>query len=214
MNYNKKRVRDLGFYAVIMIIILATVFTMNMDQAPKKLPYSEVLSFFENEQVESFVVEGTTLYLTLYEEVDGSKSITSELYNVDYFKADVDELVKQQHAAGIITQYDYDVGFVLPWWVSFLPYLGIIIIFSVVWYVMMNRASGGGGGGASKFGKARTRLGSDEKKKITFADVAGCEEEKNELQEVVDFLKNPSAYSSMGARIPKGVLLVGPPGTG
>ncbi|MGE4352937.1 MAG: ATP-dependent zinc metalloprotease FtsH [Oscillospiraceae bacterium] len=214
MNYNKKRARDIGFYAIIMIIILATVFTMNMDQAPKELPYSEVLDLFKNEQVESFTVEGTTLYLNLYEELDGSKKVTADLYSVDYFKEDVDDLVKQQYADGIITEYDYDVGFVLPWWVSFLPYLGVIILFSVLWYVMMNRASGGAGGGAAKFGKARTRLGSDEKKKITFADVAGCEEEKSELQEIVEFLKKPSAYSDMGARIPKGVLLVGPPGTG
>ena len=95
-----------------------------------------------------------------------------------------------------------------------LPYLGVIIIFAILWYVMMNKANGGGAGAAMKFGKARTRTGAEEKKKVTFADVAGCDEEKAELQEVVDFLKNPKSYTSMGARIPKGVLLVGPPGTG
>ena len=78
----------------------------------------------------------------------------------------------------------------------------------------MNKAGGGGAPGVGKFGKARTRLGSEEQKKVTFADVAGCDEEKAELQEVVNFLKNPRAYTEMGARIPKGVLLVGPPGTG
>ncbi|MGI6029505.1 MAG: ATP-dependent zinc metalloprotease FtsH [Candidatus Heteroscillospira sp.] len=215
MNYNKKRARDIGFYALIMVIILATVFTMNMEQAPAEMPYSDVLQLFADEKVESFVVEGTTLYLDLYEETEaGTDKISAELYSVNYFKQDVDELVKAQYEAGIITSYDYDVGFIMPWWVSLLPYLGVIILFAVLWYVMMNRAAGGGANGAAKFGKARTRLGSDEKKKVTFADVAGCEEEKSELQELVDFLKNPGAYSDMGARIPKGVLLVGPPGTG
>jgi cell division protease FtsH len=215
LNYNKKRARDIGFYALIMVIILATVFTMNMEQAPAEMPYSDVLQLFADEKVESFVVEGTTLYLDLYEETEaGTDKISAELYSVNYFKQDVDELVKAQYEAGIITSYDYDVGFIMPWWVSLLPYLGVIILFAVLWYVMMNRAAGGGANGAAKFGKARTRLGSDEKKKVTFADVAGCEEEKSELQELVDFLKNPGAYSDMGARIPKGVLLVGPPGTG
>lgn len=197
-----------------MVIILTTVFTMNMEQAPAKIPYSEILEMFNNEQVESFVVEGTTLYIELHEPVNDSTKITCDLYSVNFFKQDVDELVKQQKIDGIIKEYDYDVGFIVPWWVSFLPYLGVIILFAVLWYVMMSRASGGGNSGAAKFSKARTRMGTDEKKKVTFADVAGCEEEKHELQELVDFLKNPGSYSDMGARIPKGVLLIGPPGTG
>ena len=199
-----------------MVIILATVFTMNMDQAPPEMEYSEVLELFKNEQVESFVVEGTTLHLNLHEPLEnGADSVSCELYSVDYFRDDVNDMVVAQHNAGVITDYDYDVGFILPWWVSVLPYLGVIILFAVLWYVMINRANGGGSSaGAARFGKARTKLGSDEAKKVTFADVAGCEEEKHELQELVDFLKNPSAYSAMGARIPKGVLLVGPPGTG
>ena len=216
MNYNRKRARDIAFYALIMVIILATVFTMNMDQAPPEMEYSEVLELFKNEQVESFVVEGTTLHLNLHEPLEnGADSVSCELYSVDYFRDDVNDMVVAQHNAGVITDYDYDVGFILPWWVSVLPYLGVIILFAVLWYVMINRANGGGSSaGAARFGKARTKLGSDEAKKVTFADVAGCEEEKHELQELVDFLKNPSAYSAMGARIPKGVLLVGPPGTG
>ena len=99
----------------------------------------------------------------------------------------------------------------------FIPYLVVIVIFVLLWYFLFNRSGVGGGGGtntAMKFGRARTRLGTDEKKKVTFADVAGAEEEKYELQEIVDFLKNPKRYIEIGARIPKGVLLVGPPGTG
>ena len=89
-----------------------------------------------------------------------------------------------------------------------------MVLFAVVWFIAMNRMQGGGAGGVTRFTRARTRLGSDEKKKVTFADVAGCEEEKEELAEIVHFLKNPRQYTEIGARIPKGVLLVGPPGTG
>ena len=95
---------------------------------------------------------------------------------------------------------------------SFVPYL-ILIGLMVVWFALMNR-QGGGAGGIAKFSRARTKLGSEEKNKKTFNDVAGCDEEKEELAEIVDFLKNPKAFTDMGARIPKGVLLVGPPGTG
>lgn len=101
----------------------------------------------------------------------------------------------------------------LPWWVSMLPYLIIIVIFGAFWYVMMNRADGGAGK-AMSFSKARVKQGSEQKKLVTFDDVEGAEEEKNELREIVDFLRNPRKYAELGARIPKGVLLVGPPGTG
>jgi cell division protease FtsH len=164
--------------------------------------------------VESFRTEGSTLILSLREEYNGSKAITKELASFDIFYSDLGDLIKAQKDAGILTEYTYEPAWAAPWWLSFLPYVGILVIFGVIWYSMMNRAGGAGTGGVAKFSKARTRLGSEEKKKVTFADVAGAEEEKAELQEVVSFLRNPKAYTEMGARIPKGVLLVGPPGTG
>ena len=96
---------------------------------------------------------------------------------------------------------------------SMLPYLLTIVIFVVIWMVFMN-SSQGGAGKAMSFGKSRARMYKSDGKKVTFADVAGAEEEKGELREIVDFLKNPKHYVDLGARIPKGVLLVGPPGTG
>ena len=96
-----------------------------------------------------------------------------------------------------------------------MPYLLIFIVFIVIWSMMMKNYGGiGGDRGVAKFGKAHTRLGSEEKRRVTFEDVAGAEEEKEELWEIVDFLKSPQKYTALGARIPKGVLLVGPPGTG
>ena len=108
---------------------------------------------------------------------------------------------------------EYRAPVVVPWWYDFLPYLIMLIIMAVIWFVMI-RSQAGGGGKVMSFGKSRARMQDPTKNKITFADVAGADEEKEELQEMVDFLKNPRNYTELGARIPKGVLLVGPPGTG
>ena len=217
MKKNRNQARDVGFYVLILVILLATVFTMtSQNGVAPEVSYSEVIELFENEQVESFGTVGTALELKLREPYENSTIIKTELASVSYFREDLGELIKQQKADGILTEYDYNPPKEIPWWVAMLPYLGVIILFGVFWYIMMKSAAkgGGAGGGAIKFGKARVRFGSDEKKKVTFDDVAGAVEEKAELQELVDFLKNPAAYSDMGARIPKGVLLVGPPGTG
>jgi len=108
---------------------------------------------------------------------------------------------------------EYRAPVVTPWYVDFLPFLLMIGVTFALWYFIMAR-QGGGNSKVMNFGKSRARVQDPSKNKITFKDVAGCQEEKEELQEMVDFLKNPKAYTEMGARIPKGVLLVGPPGTG
>jgi len=108
---------------------------------------------------------------------------------------------------------EYRAPVVVPWWYDFLPYLIMLLIMAVIWFVMF-RSQAGGGGKVMSFGKSRARMQDPSKNRITFADVAGADEEKEELQEMVDFLKNPRNYTELGARIPKGVLLVGPPGTG
>lgn len=213
MKPQKNRARDLGFYMLIMIILLATVFTMTSPDNIASYVYSDIVELFEQEKVESFTLTGNDLVLTLRDKPEGENVVTYDLFDVDWFREDLGELIKAQREAGILTDYDLKEGWVAPWWLSFIPYLLVIVIFGVLWYYMMTK-SGGGAPGVGKFGKARTRLGSEEKKKVTFADVAGADEEKAELEEVVSFLKNPKAYTEMGARIPKGVLLVGPPGTG
>ena len=102
--------------------------------------------------------------------------------------------------------YTYTVGWQMPWWLSFIPYILLIVVFFILWSSMMNRSGLGGDKGVTKFSKARTRLGSEEKKKVTFADVAGADEEKEELQEIVDFLKNPQKYTALGAHIPLSLI--------
>ena len=199
-----------------MVILLAVIYTMlTPRETQEAVTYADVVDMFRNEQVESFVVEGSTLTITPKGATETTPDITYDLYDVGMFWNQLGELIDQQKQSGVISDYDFVTGYVMPWWVSMIPYLLIIVAFFALWYYMMNKAGGGGGApGVGKFGKARTRLGSEEQKKVTFKDVAGCEEEKAELEEVVNFLKNPRAYTDMGARIPKGVLLVGPPGTG
>ncbi|MCR4876036.1 MAG: ATP-dependent zinc metalloprotease FtsH, partial [Clostridiales bacterium] len=110
-------------------------------------------------------------------------------------------------------QIQYRAPVVVPWWYEFIPYLIMLGLMAAFWIFMM-RSQGAGGRGVMNFSRSRARLSDQTKNRVTFADVAGAEEEKEEMQEMVDFLKNPKGYTEMGARIPKGVLLVGPPGTG
>ena len=217
MKPNRNRTRDLGFYVLLIVLLIAVIFTMSKDTESNTLDdYSELVDLFEEEKVQYFRTEGNTIILKVRtgDEIRPTEELSYEMYSFSVFYEDFSDLIREQYESGVLEGYDYEEGFVMPWWMSFLPYLLIMVVLMVVWYFMMAKAGGGGAGGVAKFSKARTRLGSDEKNKKTFADVAGCDEEKEELAEIVDFLKDPKAYTAMGARIPKGVLLVGPPGTG
>ena len=223
---NRNRARDLGFYVLLLVIMLAVVFTMTRDSSPNELnSYSELVDLFQQEKVESFVYRpGSSANRILLQVRTGetdpetgeelTETMSYDLYSFSVFYEDFHSIIERQYADGIITEYEYDPGMQVPWWASIIPYLLLMGGAFVLWYVMMNRMGGGGAGGVARFSKARTRLGSEEKNKKTFNDVAGCDEEKEELAEIVDFLKDPKAYTAMGARSPKGVLLVGPPGTG
>ena len=204
--------RDLGFYALIIIILMSTMVMLRRTDATEALKYSEIRRLFEREQVQEFVTEGDTLVLTLREPVNGNYTVSYTISNFDVFYNDLHELIDKQMKSGVLVEYDYKEGFQAPWWMSFLPYLVVIVVFGLLWYSMFNRAAGGEK--ANRFGKARTKRLDEDGKKITFADVAGADEEKAEFEEIVQFLKDPKKFIEIGARIPKGVLLVGPPGTG
>jgi len=213
---NRNRARDLGFYVLLIVIMMAVIFTMTGEKDTNKIKnYSDLVDLFTEEKVQSFRTEGSTIILEVRtgDAIAPTEEMKYDLYSFGVFYEDFKDIIKTQYESGVLEEYDYDEGFVAPWWASMIPYVLVMVGVMALWYVMMNKA-GGGAGGIAKFSKARTRLGSDEKNKKTFADVAGCDEEKEELSEIVDFLKNPKAYTAMGARIPKGVLLVGPPGTG
>ena len=216
MKPNRNRARDLGFYVLLIVIMMAVIFTMTGEKDTNKIKnYSDLVDLFTEEKVQSFRTEGSTIILEVRtgDAIAPTEEMKYDLYSFGVFYEDFKDIIRNQYESGVLEEYDYDEGFVAPWWASMIPYVLVMVGVMALWYVMMNKA-GGGAGGIAKFSKARTRLGSDEKNKKTFADVAGCDEEKEELSEIVDFLKNPKAYTAMGARIPKGVLLVGPPGTG
>ena len=208
---NRKLFNIIG-YLCICLLLFGVLYYFTMQQQPEPIPYSTAVTLFENEQVKSFSTKDGKLTLELSAPYEGETELTCELADTDYFREDLGDLIREQQERGILTEYDYKPDSKTPLIVTVLPYLilgGLMIFF---WIFMMNRA--GGGGAMAKFGKANVRIGIAESKKVTFDDVAGADEEKAELQQIVDFLRNPAKYAAMGARIPKGVLLVGPPGTG
>ncbi|MBR6114832.1 MAG: hypothetical protein IKQ10_06555, partial [Oscillospiraceae bacterium] len=211
----KNRARQIGFYLLIAVLLVATIWAMTRRQENRDLVYSEVIELFEKGQVESFAIDTDgNLTMELREPYNGSTTYSYRVGAFSIFYTDLNEIIREQKAAGTLTEYDYPPAQEVSWWVAFVPYMIIFLMMGALWFAMMRSAQGGGAGGVMRFSKARTRLGSEEKNKKTFADVAGADEEKEELQEIVEYLKDPKAYSEMGARIPKGVLLVGPPGTG
>ncbi len=209
--------RDLGFYMLVILVMVLAVSTMQkMDQAEEP-SYSQIRLLFEQEKVRSFKVEDNVLTMTLRGQ--GSSPDTTMRYTLADFSVfynDLHELIDQQHEKGILEEYDYPAGWREPWWFTYVLYLVIIVVFGVLIYAMVLRQNSGGSGGGTpnRFGRARTRTLSDQGQKVFFDDVAGADEEKEELKEIVDFLRDPQKFINLGARIPKGVLLVGPPGTG
>ena len=176
------------------------------------LTYSQVVELFQNEQVKSFTVQDSTIYLELHSSYNGKTELMANLADSESFRAEMWALMQQQKADGILESYDFipDRAFNPMTLVIPLALAGLVVL--IVWFLLMSKANQNNP--MANFGKARTVLGLPDNKKVTFQDVAGADEEKQELQEVVDFLRNPEKYTKIGARIPHGLLLVGPPGTG
>ena len=200
---------------IIYLFVLVAVFTWARELFQKdvnQIPYSQVVELFQQEQVRNFVVEDEVITMNLYAPYNGETTISAALANPEVFQQEMSGLLTEQVESGVLEYYHFvpEEGFspyelILP-----LLVVGLILLF--VWAMFMSRANNANP--LNNFGKARTVLGVPDGKKVTFADVAGADEEKEELQEVVDFLRDPDKFTEIGARIPHGMLLVGPPGTG
>ena len=220
MNNNKKIIRNLAIYLGIPILIffvLLFMFSQNRSTQPE-LKYSDVLEYFEEGQVSGYTLDlGTGAMEMKVTDENGKESILRyTVPNVNLFYNNVTDDIEAYNEAHPNDKMEQDVlrPAETSWLVSLIPTLLMIGLLVVFWVFMMKRMGGSGAGNQMNFGKAKVKQIGDEKRRTTFADVAGAAEEKEELREIVEFLKRPGKYNELGARIPKGVLLVGPPGTG
>lgn len=191
--------------AVLMIFAIASLATRT--EQPQELAYSDLIDRIEDGSIRQFTFIGESYATGTYVDAK-NKEVRFETTLLPGAAATLlDKLTEESIDVKIEPEQT------IPWWVSFLPNIFLILLMVVLWVIFFNQLQGGGNRTLS-FGKSRAKMHSESAVKVTFADVAGVDEAKQELAEIVDFLKNPKKYSSMGAKIPKGVLLVGPPGTG
>lgn len=218
----KKGIKTVIIYALILLAIVFLATKLFGTDTDDKLTYGDVVSMvkagsYDGKEISAIKIDEDGVLVISY--ADKSET-TFQLRDWKTFYEDVKDTLQSEDNK---IEYDIAAPTTLPWWVSFLPYILVIVLFIVLWWSFISRPAnkdgmgggmGGFGGRMNSFSRARTRLGADEKNKVYFKDVAGADEEKEELKEIVDFLKNPSKYTELGAKIPKGVLLIGAPGTG
>ena len=216
----------LAIAAVIGVIAVIYRTTTGQQEA---LTYDKVISYFQNEEVRSFKVDNKNNLTMMVVTKDASGNIitgtngeeilvkkTYKLARVDYFHEDLDDLVLAQIQSGVLTEAEYEPADTIPIWLYYLPAILLVVVFIFLYYKAMKAMMNGGGpaGKINSFGKAHVKMPTDDKNKVTFRDVAGADEEKDELVEIVEYLKAPAKFARLGAKIPHGVLLMGPPGTG
>ena len=209
---NEKRIRSVIPMLILLVLIFFLGSWLLRFLQPQGLPYSQVLEQFQEENVSSFTVKDGVLEMPLHEPLNGAYDAIAYLDDTDAFRQDTAEMVRQQREKGTLTGYDFQPDTQTNVLERSIPYFLAGLALILVWMFLSSRSNAGGNGLAG-FTRARTSLGSAGKP-VTFDDVAGADEEKAELQEIVDFLRDPDRFNQMGAKVPKGVLLVGPPGTG
>ena len=212
----KKQGRSIAPFIYLLVLLAVFSWALNaLGPKTNTIPYSQLVELFQNEQVSQFLVEGNSITLVLRTPINGKNTITSGLADPEGFRSQMQSLFDRQTKSGVLTTYDFVADKTYTPYDFILPLLVAGGVLLLAWTFIMARMNGAGGGNPmAQFGKARTVMGVPDNKKVTFDDVAGADEEKQELEEVVDFLRDPAKYTAMGARIPHGLLLVGPPGTG
>lgn len=225
-----KKSRGFAGYIILIIafITIATLINGNLlPKEDKRIEYPHLMNLIEEGKIAKVAIRNNSLVGILKNtKIRDLSAFPDRRFDFETtigesFVEDAKQIIAKKKGVDVkdigISDLGFDIEYrapiVVPWYMDFLPFVIMIAITMFVWIIFI-RSQTGGNGKVMNFGKSRARLSDPEKNRITFADVAGAEEEKEELQEMVDFLKNPKAYIDMGARIPKGVLLVGPPGTG
>lgn len=205
--------RSIAMYILIFVVIIMLVQSMVEPAAEEQsISYSELIIQIQNDNIKSLSFTESEVNGVFKDDTEFTSYVpTVFLFSSSFY----DKYLAEKVETGEITIEGEPIP-ATPLWVQALPTIGMLVLLGVLWYVFMKQSQGGGTGKAMSFGKSRAKMvkEDDPNKKITFADVAGLDEEKEELSEIVDFLKNPAKFVRLGARIPKGVLLVGPPGTG
>ena len=211
MTANKRRF-SWGAVLLVLLAVCLVYYLASGLRSQDAVSYAQVRQLFLDEKVQEFAISDTRFTAKLS---DGS-TVSCDLYDFQVFYDDLNDLVQEQHDQGIIRDYTYHADHSTNWLQILLPYVVVILGF-ILLMNLMARMTGAGPGGAqdrmSHFGDARVQAAPQDSK-VTFQDVAGEDEEKEELREIVEFLRQPDKYLALGARVPKGVLLVGPPGTG
>ncbi len=203
----KRYLKGLGFYLILFAIIVGIFSLTSTPGVEENEIYSDLIVKIQNGEVDKIAVVGNLADVTL----KNGKSMQVEVPSYSVLREDAGIKMQEQISEGVL-KVETPLPYSPPWWLSFLPTLLIFVVFGIFWFVAMRQA--GGGHGMSSFGKSKAKVSLGGKTNKTFEDVAGADEEKEELAEIVEFLKAPEKFRALGARIPKGVLLVGPPGTG
>lgn len=202
-----KYFRNISFYIVLFVMLLAFLVVIKIGPDPKKAKYSDLIRDIYDGKVQEVVLEGDKATVKYKDKQQKEQYVY--IPDTSTFMNEINSFIVEESLVVDTTPPPTP-----PWWLSIIPTLAVILIFVLFWVFFLQQSQGGGGNRVMSFGKSRAKMTIDDKKKVTFNDVAGADEEKEELKEIVEFLKHSKKFLELGARIPKGVLLVGPPGTG
>lgn len=203
-----KYIKGIGFYIILAFVIVGIISLMNFNEAPNEINFSELVTKINSAEIKQLTIDSNNVATAV---MKNGQTVIVDIPSIDVLYQHSGDQIKSQVESKTLTLKTPHPE-KQPWWVSMLPSFFLLILFVGFWIFFIKQSQGGGK--TMNFGKSRARRHDKNNNPVTFADVAGADIEKEELQEIVEFLKSPEKFSALGAKIPKGVLLVGPPGTG